>query len=67
MSDLFLKPKDVDELTGIKTGGTKIADQCKWLKSQRIKHWVNQANKIIIPVAALEGAAVAPEPWKPSV
>lgn len=72
MSDLFLKPADIDELTGIKVveGGkpAKIKAQENWLKQQKIRFWINQASRIIVPRAQIEyGHSAQSEPWKPNV
>jgi hypothetical protein len=69
MSDLFLKPPEVDELTGIKKHPQKIEVQSQWLKSHRIRHWLNAAQRIIIPRAEIEYGKPAPESetWSPKV
>ncbi len=69
MTDTFLLQKDVEFLTGIK--GRKpeaVAKQTKWLKENRIKHWVNPAMRVVVPRAIIEQTApVANEPWQPNV
>ena len=69
MSDLFLKPPEIDELTGIKKHPAKIDAQCQWLKSNRIKYWVNEARRIIVARAQIEYGKPAPEAdmWSPKV
>lgn len=68
MSELFLKPSDVDELTGIKKHPQKIVVQSQWLKNNRIKHWLNEAQRIIVPRAEIERIGqVEQKPWSPQV
>lgn len=70
MADTFLKPPEVAELTGIKTGKdgkTREQLQAAELKRMKIRHWVNAAGFPIVARATIEGGAVQEaRTWEPA-
>ncbi|WP_331708747.1 DUF4224 domain-containing protein [Pandoraea sputorum] len=74
MSDTFLTPEEVAELSGVRTGrGGKSREelQTAWLRSAGIPFWTNARGRPIVTRAAIEGRhpTVTPEPtrkkWQP--
>lgn len=74
MSDTFLTPDEVAELTGILTGRrgkTREQLQVEWLRTSGIPFWTNARGRPIIARAAIEGRATAEDQprktWQPKV
>ncbi|WP_104656570.1 DUF4224 domain-containing protein [Ralstonia insidiosa] len=80
MSDTFLSPQEIEELTGVKTGKTVSGKkrtreelQIDWLRMSGIPFWPNARGRPIVARAAIEGrkaaevAAVEPKKkWQPA-
>ena len=72
MTDTFLTPPEIAELTGIRTGKdgkTRECLQARALQAMRIPHWVNAAGRPIVARAVIEGGR-APEKaatWSPNL
>jgi hypothetical protein len=74
MSDTFLSPEEVAELSGVRVGrGGKTREelQVEWLRTSGIPFWTNARGRPIIARAVIEGrqsAAEAPRKrWQPKV
>lgn len=75
MSDTFLSPKEIEELTGVKTGRNKRTReelQIAWLRAAGIPFWENARGRPIVARAAIEGrraaevaAAEPKKKWQP--
>ncbi|MGF6664982.1 hypothetical protein QF000_006650 [Paraburkholderia atlantica] len=68
MSELFLTPEEVAELTGIATGrrGRRREElQAEWLRTSGISFWVNARGRPIIPRTAIEGSRLKVDQPKP--
>ena len=75
MSDTFLSPKEIEELTGVKTGRNKRTReqlQIEWLRASGIPFWENARGRPIVARAAIEGrraaevaAAEPKKKWQP--
>ena len=75
MSDTFLSPQEIEELTGVKTGRNKRTReqlQIEWLRASGIPFWENARGRPIIARAAIEGrraaevaAAEPKKKWQP--
>lgn len=62
MSDMFLSPQEIEELTGVKTGRNKRTReelQIDWLRASGIPFWTNARGRPIIARAAIEGRKMA--------
>jgi len=62
MSDTFLSPREIEELTGVKTGRDKRTReelQIAWLRASGIPFWTNARGRPIIARAAIEGRKMA--------
>ena len=80
MSDTFLSPQEIEELTGVKTGKTiggkkrtREELQIDWLRASGIPFWSNARGRPIVARAAIEGrkaaeiAAAEPrKKWQPA-
>lgn len=80
MSDTFLSPQEIEELTGVKTGKTiggkkrtREELQIDWLRASGIPFWSNARGRPIVARAAIEGRkateVAAAEPrkkWQPA-
>lgn len=67
MSDTFLTPEEVRELTGIlmgRFGKTREELQIEWLRTSGIPFWTNARGRPIIARSAIEGRPVAEQPKK---
>lgn len=74
MSDTFLSPDEVADLTGIRTGKhgrTREQLQADWLRSSGIPHWVNARGRPIIARAAIIGReskeSLPKQKWQPKL
>lgn len=74
MSDTFLSPEEVGELTGIRAGRrgqTREELQVDWLRTSGIPFWTNARGRPVIARAAIDGRqASAEQPkqkWQPKV
>ena len=73
MSDTFLSPEEVAELTGVlvgKRGKTREELQVDWLRTSGIPFWTNARGRPIIARVSIEGRPVAEQPrkkWQPKV
>jgi hypothetical protein len=74
MSDTFLTPEEVEELSGIRVGrGGKTREQLQieWLRTTGIPFWTNARGRPIIARSAIDGrtrSEDAPRPrWQPKV
>lgn len=75
MSDTFLSPQEIEELTGVKTGRNKRTReqlQIEWLRASGIPFWENARGRSIVARAAIEGrraaevaAAEPKKKWQP--
>ena len=75
MSDTFLSPQEIEELTGVKTGRNKRTReqlQIEWLRASGIPFWENARGRPIVARAAIEGrraaevaAAEPKKKWQP--
>lgn len=75
MSDTFLSPQEIEELTGVKTGKNKRTReqlQIEWLRAAGIPFWENARGRPIVARAAIEGrraaevaAAEPKKKWQP--
>jgi hypothetical protein len=72
MSDTFLSPEEVAELTGVKVGRrgkTREELQAEWLRASGIPFWTNARGRPIIARAAIEGRTSREElpkkKWQP--
>lgn len=72
--DTFLKPEEVAELTGIRTGRagkTRLELQIAWLRTSGLRFWVNACGRPIVPRTAIDGrpseAPPASTAWVPDV
>ncbi|SAK88015.1 hypothetical protein AWB76_06266 [Caballeronia temeraria] len=72
MSDTFLSPEEVAELTGVKVGRrgkTREELQAEWLRCSGIPFWTNARGKPIIARAAIEGRSKSEDlpkkKWQP--
>ena len=62
MSDTFLSPQEIEELTGVKTGRNKRTReqlQIEWLRASGIPFWENARGRPIVARAAIEGRRAA--------
>ena len=80
MSDTFLSPQEIEELTGVKIGKTiggkkrtREELQIDWLRASGIPFWSNARGRPIVARAAIEGRkaaeVAAAEPrkrWQPA-
>lgn len=62
VSDTFLSPQEIEELTGVKTGKTIAGKkrtredlQIDWLRASGIPFWPNARGRPIVARAAIEG------------
>lgn len=64
---MFLSREQIDVLTGCKRKATQVA----WLKTNKVKHWVNAAGWPVVPRSAIDaappGARQAQPAWEPKV
>jgi hypothetical protein len=73
MSDTFLSPEEVAELTGVlvgKRGKTREQLQVEWLRTSGIPFWTNARGRPIIARAAITGRPETEQPkkkWQPKV
>jgi hypothetical protein len=74
MSDTFLTPEEVGELTGIRAGRhgkTREQMQVEWLRTSGIPFWTNARGRPIIARVAIEGKTAPSEQprkkWQPKV
>lgn len=74
MSDTFLTPEEVGELTGVlvgRRGKTREELQIEWLRTSGIPFWTNARGRPIIARTVIEGkTAPAEQPrkkWQPKV
>lgn len=74
MSETFLTPEEVAELTGIRMGRrgkTREEMQVDWLRTSGIPFWTNARGRPIIARVAIEGKQTKVEPpkkrWQPTV
>lgn len=73
MSDTFLSPEEVAELTGVlvgRRGKTREELQIDWLRTSGIPFWTNARGRPIIARAAIIGRPAAEQPkkkWQPKV
>lgn len=74
MSDTFLTPEEVEELSGIRVGrGGKTREQLQieWLRTSGIPFWTNARGRPIIARTAIMGGGRSedqPRPkWQPKV
>ena len=75
MSDTFLSPQEIEELTGVKTGKNNRKReqlQIDWLRAAGIPFWENGRGRPIVARAAIEGrraaevaAAEPKKKWQP--
>ncbi len=75
MSDTFLSPQEIEELTGVKTGKNNRKReqlQIDWLRAAGIPFWENARGRPIVARAAIEGrraaevaAAEPKKKWQP--
>ncbi|MBB0025133.1 DUF4224 domain-containing protein [Ralstonia pickettii] len=80
MSDTFLSPEEIEELTGVKIGKTVGGKkrtredlQIEWLRASGIPFWPNARGRPIVARAAIEGrkaaevaAAEPKKKWQPA-
>ncbi len=80
VSETFLSPAEIEELTGVKTGKTiggrkrtREELQIDWLRASGIPFWSNARGRPIVARAAIEGrraaevaAAEPKKKWQPS-
>ena len=62
MSDTFLSPQEIEELTGVKTGRNKRTReqlQIEWLRASGNPFWENARGRPIVARAAIEGRRAA--------
>lgn len=59
----FLDPADVEKLTGKK----RPSAQLRWCMARGIQAWLSGANRVVIPLAAIEGTRKSSndEDWSP--
>lgn len=50
----LLSDQEVIKLTGYRRPST----QAKWLKANKIRHWINGAGRVIVPCSALDAVGV---------
>lgn len=74
MSDTFLSPEEVAELTGVRVGRrgkNREQLQIEWLRTSGIPFWTNARGRPIIARAAIDGrhgaAEVVRPKWQPKV
>lgn len=74
MSNTFLAPEEVAELTGIRTGRrgkTREQLQVDWLRTSGIPFWTNARGRPIIARSAIEGRdsdeGATKKRWQPKV
>jgi len=73
MSDTFLSPEEVAELTGVRVGRNgRVREelQIEWLRTSGIPFWTNARGRPIIARAAIDGRTAAEQPkkkWQPKV
>lgn len=73
MSDTFLTPEEVGELTGVlvgRRGKTREELQVEWLRTSGIPFWTNARGRPIIARAAIAGRPAVEQPkkkWQPKV
>lgn len=74
MSDIFLTPEEVEELTDIRIGHrgrTREQLQIEWLRTSGIPFWTSARGRPVIARAAIEGRKADAEPprkkWQPKV
>jgi hypothetical protein len=72
MSDTFLSPEEVAELTGVRIGRrrkTREELQVEWLRTSGIPFWTNARGRPIIARSAIDGKPARAEPpkkkWQP--
>ncbi|WNC88827.1 DUF4224 domain-containing protein [Paraburkholderia sp. FT54] len=72
MSETFLTPEEIAELTGIRTGRrgkTREQLQAEWLRTTGLPFWVNARGRPTVPRSAIEGKQANVEPprkkWQP--
>lgn len=73
MSQTFLAPAEISELTGVLTGKDKKTReqlQVEALKKMKIPHYVNARGRPIVARAIIEGGSAKapdkPTPWQPA-
>jgi hypothetical protein len=52
---MFLTDRQIIRLTGLREKSAQV----KWLVDHQIRHWVNAAEKPVVPCSAIDA------PWKP--
>lgn len=74
MSDTFLTPEEVAELSGVrkgKRGKSRDELQVEWLRSVAIPFWTNVRGRPIVARAAIEGRTrgdeVPKKKWQPRI
>lgn len=68
MTDTFLSPEEVAELSGIRTGRkgkTREQLQVNWLRAAGIPFWTNARGRPIIARSAIEGRSAKETSEKP--
>ncbi|MDR6381770.1 DUF4224 domain-containing protein [Paraburkholderia caribensis] len=73
MSDTFLSPEEMAELTGVRTGRrgkSREELQIEWLRTSGIPFWTNARGRPVVARVAIEGRPAAEQPkkkWQPKV